>query len=71
LQKEWRRPRHNPQVPWWQLEKLAGTMLAEMEKAKGQLYRGSIMEPPKNAPKLADLGIDKKESHRWQQEAEV
>lgn len=39
-----------------------------MEKRKNQYDAGSTMEP---APTLDDIGIDKKQSHRWQTEALV
>ncbi len=48
-------------------ERKAGGLLKAMEKAKGAATkRGSTMEP-----RLADLGVTKKESHRYQQQAEV
>jgi len=54
-------------------ERKAGEMLAQMPKNTGEAGQfkplgGSMMEPPAT---LSDLGIDKKESHRWQQIANV
>jgi len=43
----------------------SGRMLAKMEKNLGSLLRGSTLEP-RGEPTLASLGIDKKESFRWQ-----
>lgn len=56
-------------------ERLLGKMLQGMEKAKGgQPYQrkptGSTVQPV-NGHKLADLGITKGDSHRWQQVASV
>ena len=45
-------------------------LLKEMEKNKGELLRGDTMSPRENTPKLKDLGIEKKQSMRWQQIAE-
>jgi hypothetical protein len=57
-------------------ERRAGELLAEM-KAKGEravskdtLSRGSTMQP-RELPKLADLGISKIQSSRWQKLAEM
>jgi hypothetical protein len=44
-----------------QAERKAGAMLAEMSLPTGPRKYGSAMEPT-----LDDLGIDKKQSHRWQ-----
>lgn len=58
-------------------ERRAGQMLAEMPKAKGTQLNGKsigghIVVPPKNDEKtLADLGITKNESSRWQKLAGV
>lgn len=51
-------------------ERKAGEMLARMEKDKGgrPSKTGSTMEPVST---LASLGIDKKESHRWQKLAAI
>jgi hypothetical protein len=40
-----------------------------MEKNKGVRLGGDTMSPPDNTPKLKDLGIEKKQSMRWQQKA--
>ena len=46
-------------------------MLREMEKAKGQLLRGSTLEPREEGTKtLTDLGISKGQSRRWQKAAD-
>ena len=47
-------------------ERRAGELLAEMEKAKGQLRRGETMTPRESTPTLADLNITKKQSSQWQ-----
>ena len=55
-------------------ERRAGELLAAMEKAPGgQPYRstGTAEEPVERTPTLADLGIDKKQSSRWQKLAAV
>lgn len=61
-------------------ERRAGELLAEMEKAKGNAGTmagrdssgGFILKPPEgDAPTLADLGISKSQSHRWQIEASL
>lgn len=58
-------------------ERRAGQMLAEMPKAKGTQVKGGnaggpIVVPPVNESKtLADLGITKNESSRWQKLAGV
>ncbi len=59
-------------------ERRAGQMLAEMPKATGAEVRGRdsfgghIVVPPKNDAKtLADLGVTKNESSRWQKLASV
>jgi hypothetical protein len=45
----------------------AGELLAESDSNKGAaVRRGSAAEP-----RLSDLGITKKQSHRWQKEASV
>lgn len=50
----------------------AGRFLKEMEKAKGTLLRGNNLLPrEKELPRLKDLGIDKKESARWQKIASI
>jgi len=53
-------------------ERRAGEMLAGMERVapSDTLLRGSVMEP-RDKPTLSDLGIGKKQSHRWQLEASV
>lgn len=56
-------------------ERRAGQLLAEMPKnqgTKGQLAGGNTIVPPENDVKtLADLGISKNESSRWQKLAGV
>lgn len=53
-------------------ERKAGQMLAEMPKAKGGILRGHTMVPRGNEAKtLADIGITKNESSRWQKLAAV
>ena len=58
-------------------ERRAGQMLAEMPKATGAQLNGGnaggpIVVPPANDTKtLADLGITKNESSRWQKLAEM
>mgnify|MGYP001564590869 FL=1 len=50
-------------------ERRAGEMLAEMEKNPGTVLGGNIVRPPSDIPKLADLGLSKTQSSRWQLEA--
>ena len=52
----------------------AGELLAEMEKNKGaagggskDTPRGRITQPRDTTPKLADIGVSKSQSSRWQQ----
>lgn len=55
-------------------ERRAGELLAAMEKAPGgQPYRstGSTLAPVGIRPTLAELGVDKKQSARWQKLAAV
>lgn len=60
-------------------ERRLGELLREMPKAKGATAaagpgrgkRGSVQEPRFDAPTLADRGIDKKDSMRWQAIASV
>jgi hypothetical protein len=50
-------------------ERKLGEMVRDMPKRRAGRPRkgiGSIVEPIPAPPTLADLGIDKKESHRWQ-----
>ena len=37
-------------------------MLKETERAKGELFRGTRLEPRKDTPTLQNLGLTKKES---------
>lgn len=52
-------------------ERKAGEFLKEMPKHNGgrPLKTGSIMEPV--IPTLDEIGVDKKESHRWQRIADI
>lgn len=55
-------------------ERRAGQMLAEMPKAtgkSGQFTGGNTMVPPVKEKTLADIGISKNESSRWQKLAAV
>jgi len=54
-----------------QAERRAGGMLAETEKNPGTVLGGNIVQPPSDIPKLADLGLSKTQSSRWQLEARV
>ena len=48
-------------------ERKAGKLLKQMDKAKGAATkRGDIA-----SPRLADIGVTKKQSSRWQQQAKV
>lgn len=46
-------------------------MLAEMEKNRGGLLRGNIMLPRDDTPTLAELGLTRLQSSRYQQLAGV
>ena len=54
-------------------ERRAGELLAEMEKAKasGSNQHQERLPPATAPPKLADLGISKTQSSRWQKRAEI
>jgi DNA modification methylase len=52
-------------------ERDAGKLLKQMEKNKGVRLGGCIVQPPENTPKLKDLGIEKTQSMRWQQIADL
>jgi hypothetical protein len=47
-------------------EILLGEFLAQMEKNKGVLLRGTLEEPREKRPTLADIGVSKKESSESQ-----
>ena len=48
-----------------------GEVLAGMSMNTGELYRGNMMSPRGNEPTLADIGISKMQSSRWQLGAEL
>jgi len=58
-------------------ERKAGELLKQMEKNKGvrtkggSISGGCTMQPPENTPRLKDLGIEKTQSMRWQQIADL
>lgn len=52
------------------IDRKSGELLRGMEKAKGTLLRGNTMQP-REETSLADLGIAKHESHRWQKIAAI
>ena len=52
-------------------ERKAGVVLAQLAKNKGQIRRGRSLEPRSKVPTLADMGVSKSESHRWQLQAAV
>lgn len=52
-------------------ERRAGQMLAEMPKARGARLGGSSLLPPGNDPTLAEIGVSKTDSSRWQKLAAV
>jgi N6-adenosine-specific RNA methylase IME4 len=52
-------------------ERRAGELLKEQRLNKGQLLRGRTMTPRDEAPKLEDVGINKSQSSRWQQMADL
>lgn len=54
-------------------ERRAGELLAEMEKAKGggDTSTGSRVEPVQEPPTLAQIGVTKQQSHRWQRAAHI
>jgi hypothetical protein len=43
-------------------ERKAGQILKEMKKAKGELRRSTTAVPRGDEPRLADLGVSKKQS---------
>lgn len=52
-------------------ERRLGEILAEMPKNKGVRLGGDTMSPPGDEPTLAELDIEKKQSSRWQQMADI
>jgi N6-adenosine-specific RNA methylase IME4 len=59
-------------------ERRAGELLREMEKNKGAAgggtkkgSRGRLVQPRDTAPKLADIGVSKTQSSRWQRLADL
>lgn len=42
-----------------------------MELNRGTVVGGSVVEPPKDAPRLRDLGISNASSSRWQSVAAI
>jgi hypothetical protein len=44
----------------------AGELLAVTEKNRGTVLGGNAVLPPDPTPKLADLGVSKIDSSRWQ-----
>ncbi len=56
-------------------ERKAGEFLRDMPKNPGAQqnieHGGSMMEPPSDIPTLEKVGVDKKESHRWQLTASI
>jgi hypothetical protein len=55
-------------------ERRCGQLLQQVEKAKGtrgQLSGGRTVRPPEDAQTLADLGITKSQSSRWQKLAAI
>lgn len=52
-------------------ERKAGEILNQTVKNKGTRLGGCIVQPPDSSPKLADIGISKTQSFRWQSMASI
>ena len=52
-------------------ERRAGELLAETPLNEGTRLGGNTMLPPDESPRLADLGVSRMQSHRWQRIAKL